>query len=243
MNYSSTIANYNRNIRELLSRYKDLIKQLEFSIRRLEQSLRTNKKGQKVIAAPNLQTWKELSTEEKQSTFEAAHFVKNQVDLLNKGRSKKLASTKERYFAHVGKTLNKRMHQQIINQIKSPEGSRKFAIFENKVAQHDTKNWELRHNKLEHVKLIKDRLRREGYSKNKYEAELIVAMEYDEIYQEVKQLMDEGIINRKEAWWEVYNRRNARIKKLASLEGGAVITDIRLKHLKDLKGHNDEGLD
>jgi len=226
--YSSVIANYTRNIRELISKYSQLVKKLEASIKQLEASLRKNKQGKMVLMAPTKESWTKLSLSEKQATFEAASFVNTQVNLLKKGFSATRASTTKKYVNMVGENLNKRLTIQRFNEVENNLAT--IEKFKKSVAKHDTTNWEIRNNKKEHIAKIKEKIIKEGYSNHELEADLIVARIYDEVYKEVMLDVKNGIVKRQDAWWEIHRRQNQRIKEAVKKGNKAFIDSLNFKH-------------
>jgi len=231
MRYSSTIANYHANIKKLISHYKDLIRKLEASLRQLEFSLRHDIHGKPIKLAPNLEAWQKIPKPEQLATAKAAYFVKNQLKLLHKGANAKLATTNERYIAKVAENITKRITKQKYNIVESRSGL--LGPFYVDVAKHDTKNWELTHNKDAHIKAIKAKIKKQGYAHHKFEADLIVKDIYDEVYEEVMAEVKAGLLDRKDAWWEIHRRQEQRIQEALKKEGGALITSVNLKHKLD----------
>jgi len=224
--FNSVIENYNRNIRELISKYAQLVKKLQASIRQLEASLRKNDQGKVVFTTVTKESWGKLSLSEKQATYEAASFANNQVKLLRKGLSATKATTTKKYINMVGKNINERMKEQRFNDVKNNLST--IEKFKETVAKHDTKNWELNHNKKEHINMIAKKITKEGFSGHESEAALIVARIYDEVYNEVKQEIENGELERSQSWYEINRRQNARVLEALQKEGSAFIEDLGL---------------
>jgi len=226
--YNSAIENYNRNIRELISKYSSLIKKLEASIKQLEASLRKNKQGKAVLMPTSKESWNALSLSEKQSTFEVASFVHNQVKLLKKGFSATKASTTKKYVNMVGENIQKRMTEQRFNEVQNNLTT--IEKFKASVAKHDTTNWELRNNKKEHIQKMAAKITKEGFSNHELEPDLIIARIYDEVYKEVMLDIENGIVQRKDAWWEIYRRTNERVEQALKQDNKAFIASVNFKH-------------